>query len=135
MLTTSIDQQDQLSCPSSVIVGPTQLERSPAETNHPLNCPAKLHQAVLRQLINNMTDVHVCCRWIMYVEKSLCDKDNKLMIHQATLRKLKRRLAVLQQMADAPLIYARSVVEVVRRKTYSQHFLQVRTPTNCYVIL
>ena len=61
----------------------------------------------------------------MYVEKSLCDKDNKLMIHQASLRKLKRRLAILQQMADAPNVYARAVVEVVRRKAFSENFLQV----------
>lgn len=63
----------------------------------------------------------------MYVEKSLCDKDNKLMIHQATLRKLKRRLHILQQMNDAPQVYARAIVEVVRRKAFSKNFLEVFT--------
>ena len=61
----------------------------------------------------------------MFMEKKLTDKDNKLMIHQATLRKLKRRLSILEQMAAAPGIYASAVVEVVRRRSFSKNFLEV----------
>ena len=61
----------------------------------------------------------------MYVEKSICDMDSKLMIHRETLKKLKRKLEIIQQMHEAPSIYALAVVEVVRRKTFSGKFLVV----------
>ena len=61
----------------------------------------------------------------MYVEKSICDMDSKLMIHRETLKKLKRKLEIVHQMHEAPNVYALAVVEVVRRKSFSGKFLTV----------
>ena len=61
----------------------------------------------------------------MYVEKSICDMDSKLMIHRETLKKLKRKLEIIHQMHEAPSMYALAVVEVVRRKLFSGKFLEV----------
>ncbi len=62
----------------------------------------------------------------MYVEKSISDMDSKLMIHRETLKKLMRKVDIVQQLHNAPDLYALAVVEVVRRKAFSQTFMQVR---------
>ena len=61
----------------------------------------------------------------MYVEKTVCDVDGKLVIYHENLKKLKRKLEIIQQMCDAPKVYVSAVVEVVRRRHFSQHFLRV----------
>jgi RB1-inducible coiled-coil protein 1 len=65
-------------------------------------------------------------RWVMYVERTICDVDSKLVLYHETLKKLRRRLEILQQMHMAPSIYCSAVVEVVRRRDFSQHFIKVR---------
>ena len=67
----------------------------------------------------------ICHRWVMYIEKSICDIDGKLVIHHETLKKLKRRLEIIQQTYDAPVVYARAVHEVVRRRLFATQFLEV----------
>lgn len=59
------------------------------------------------------------------MEKSISDLDNKLMIHHDTLKKLKRKLEIVRQIHSAPEVYARAVVEVVRRKIFTRHFVEV----------
>ena len=67
----------------------------------------------------------ICFRWVMFVEKLICDVDSRLVIHHETLKKLKRKLEIIMQMYNAPELYARAVVEVVRRKAYTDTFLRV----------
>ena len=61
----------------------------------------------------------------MYVEKTICDVDGKLVIYHENLKKLKRKLEIIQQIHDAPDLYAKAVVEVVRRKEFTQTFMEV----------
>lgn len=61
----------------------------------------------------------------MYVEKKICDVDGKLTIYLGNLRRLRKRLDILQQVQDAPKVYAHLVIEVVRRKKFSTKFLSV----------
>ena len=68
---------------------------------------------------------NILFRWVMFVEKSVCDVDSKLMIHHETLKKLKRKLEIIHQMAEAPYVYASAIVEVVRRKIFTTRFLDV----------
>lgn len=61
----------------------------------------------------------------MYVEKRICDVDGKLTIYLGNLRRLRKRVDILQQVQDAPKVYAQLVIEVVRRKQFSGKFLNV----------
>lgn len=70
-------------------------------------------------------NLHTRLRWVMYVERTICDVDSKLVLHHETLKKLRKRLEILQQMHNAPTIYCSAVVEVVRRRDFSRHFLKV----------
>ena len=61
----------------------------------------------------------------MYVEKKICDVDGKLTIYLGNLKRLSKRLDILQQVHDAPKVYAQFVIEVVRRRQFSHKFLLV----------
>ena len=62
----------------------------------------------------------------MYIEKKICEVDGKLTIYLGNLRRLRKRLDILQQVQDAPRVYGQLVTEVVRRKQFSARFLNVR---------
>lgn len=69
-------------------------------------------------------NLHARLRWVMYVEKSMCDVDGKLIIYHENLKRLGRHLNVVKQVHDTPYMYTAAVVEVVRRKQFSQEFLK-----------
>ncbi|KAL3869401.1 hypothetical protein ACJMK2_042086 [Sinanodonta woodiana] len=69
-------------------------------------------------------NLHTRLRWVMYVEKKISDVDGKLMIYHESLKRLCKRLDILQQINDAPQVYAQLIVEAVRRKQFSSQFLQ-----------
>ncbi|XP_013399384.1 RB1-inducible coiled-coil protein 1 isoform X2 [Lingula anatina] len=91
----------------------------------------KNHQQ-LREIMRKCTaakeelsiNLHTRLRWIMYVEKTIVDTDNRLIVQHETLRRLKKRMEILNQMYDAPKVYAAAVVEVVRRKKFNARFLE-----------
>ena len=76
---------------------------------------------------NIVIEIFVLCRWVMLVEKRICDVDGKLIIYHENLKRLRKRLEVLKQIHDATDIYASLVVEVVRRRKFSSTFSEVRT--------
>ena len=61
----------------------------------------------------------------MYVEKSVCDCDNKLVIRHETLKKIGHRVEIIRQISHAPSVYCRALVEVVRRRRFSQRYSAV----------
>ena len=63
-------------------------------------------------------------RWVMWVERLISQLDEKLVFQQENIRKVCYKLSLIQQMQRAPDMYARLVVEVVRRRNYSQDFLR-----------
>ncbi|XP_067677327.1 RB1-inducible coiled-coil protein 1-like isoform X2 [Haliotis asinina] len=69
-------------------------------------------------------NLHTRLRWVMFVEKKICDVDGKLMIYRENLKRLQKRLDILHQIHDAPRVYAELVVEVVRRRKFSTQFLE-----------
>ncbi|XP_071147392.1 RB1-inducible coiled-coil protein 1-like [Mytilus edulis] len=69
-------------------------------------------------------NLHARLRWVMLVEKRICDIDGKLIIYHENLKRLRKRLEVLKQIHDAPNIYACLVVEVVRRRRFSSTFTE-----------
>ncbi|XP_071450707.1 RB1-inducible coiled-coil protein 1-like isoform X2 [Hetaerina americana] len=62
-------------------------------------------------------------RWIMYVENGICEVDSKLGIYHEGLKRLQRNLEVVRQVHRAPALYAMALSEVVRRRTFSEAFL------------
>ncbi|KAL5016944.1 hypothetical protein ScPMuIL_006533 [Solemya velum] len=69
-------------------------------------------------------NLHTRLRWVMFVEKKICDVDGKLMIYHENLKRLKKRLDILLQIETAPKVYAMLVVEVVRRRQFSSKYFQ-----------
>ncbi|XP_070556941.1 RB1-inducible coiled-coil protein 1-like [Ptychodera flava] len=72
-------------------------------------------------------NLHARLRWIMYVEKQISDIDSKMVIYHENLKRLRRRLEVVEQIDMAPRLYAMAVVEVYRRKLFSSKFMQWAT--------
>ena len=69
----------------------------------------------------------------MYVEKSICDLDNKLVIRHETLKKLRHRIEIIRQVLDSPTVYCRALVEVVRRRRFAQYYQLVLRTTFTYL--
>lgn len=53
------------------------------------------------------------------------DMDNKLVLHYDLLNRIHVRAEFLQQVERAPQVYAAMVVEVARRRLFSQHYMKV----------
>ncbi|XP_064624554.1 RB1-inducible coiled-coil protein 1-like [Lineus longissimus] len=69
-------------------------------------------------------NLHQRLRWIMYVEKNLYDVDGKLVIHHENLKRLKRKLEVLQHVHNAPKVYSKIVTEICRRRNFCEKFTE-----------
>lgn len=102
-----------------------------ASHQHQLQVMLKNHQQlqdIRRRCIKAKEELsenlHARLRWIMFVEKKLSDVDAKLLIYRENLRRLKHHLHLISQIHLAPKIYLASVVEVVRRRAFSQTFLR-----------
>ncbi|XP_032243064.2 RB1-inducible coiled-coil protein 1 [Nematostella vectensis] len=67
-------------------------------------------------------NLHTRLRWIMYVEKKVCDCDSTLIIYHENIRRIKRRLDILEQVEEAPKLYILAVAEVVRRRSFSSQY-------------
>ncbi|CAG2115600.1 unnamed protein product, partial [Medioppia subpectinata] len=72
-------------------------------------------------------NLHARLRWIVFIEKKLSEVDSRVLIYRENIRRLKKHLKVVHQIHLAPKIYLASVVEVVRRKTFSSVFLEWAT--------
>ncbi|EZA53375.1 RB1-inducible coiled-coil protein [Ooceraea biroi] len=73
-------------------------------------------------------------KWIMYVENKMVEVGNKLIIYHESLKRLRRHLEVLQQIHLAPQMYISAVIEVVRRRTFSQAFLVWASNLACQLL-
>jgi RB1-inducible coiled-coil protein 1 len=73
-------------------------------------------------------------KWIMYVENMMSDVGNRLMIYYEKMKRLRRKLDVIQQIHLSPQMYISAVEEVVRRRTFSQAFLLVSYVTYMFII-
>ncbi|XP_067123331.1 RB1-inducible coiled-coil protein 1 isoform X1 [Centruroides vittatus] len=69
-------------------------------------------------------NLHSRLRWIMFVEKTICDVENRLMMYHDILKRLKKYLEVVEQIHLAPKVYLTAVAEVVRRRNFSRLFVQ-----------
>ena len=63
-------------------------------------------------------------KWVMFVQRQMAESGQQLVLYHEELRRLSRRLEVMEQLHLAPSIYLATVVEVVRRRSFSQHYLK-----------
>ncbi|CAG9827239.1 unnamed protein product [Diabrotica balteata] len=73
-------------------------------------------------------------KWVMYIEDHILETDHKLVIYHESLKRLIRHLIILQQVHLAPATYLCAVAEVVRRRTFSQHFLLWASELACHLL-
>ena len=60
----------------------------------------------------------------MGLQRQMADHAQKLVLYHEELRRLSRRLEVMEQLHLAPSIYLATLVEVVRRRSFSQQYLK-----------
>jgi RB1-inducible coiled-coil protein 1 len=65
-------------------------------------------------------------KWIIYVQHSVSETGNKLTVYKERLRRLRSQLEVVEQIHVAAEIYGEAVVEVVRRKKFSESYRKVK---------
>ena len=58
------------------------------------------------------------------LQRQMADHAQKLVLYHEELRRLSRRLEVMEQLHLAPSIYLATLVEVVRRRSFSQQYLK-----------
>ena len=58
------------------------------------------------------------------VQGKMSEHAQKLILYHEELRRLSRRLEVMEQLHLAPSIYLATLVEVVRRRSFSQQYLK-----------
>lgn len=63
-------------------------------------------------------------RWVMLTEQSLCKTENQVLLRFETLKKLRQRLDVVQQISSSPFIFCKAILEVYRRRTFAKEFLK-----------
>ena len=63
-------------------------------------------------------------KWVMFIQRQMAESGQQLVLYHEELRRLSRRLEVMEQLHLAPSIYLATVVEVVRRRSFSQHYLK-----------
>ncbi|XP_050497686.1 RB1-inducible coiled-coil protein 1 isoform X4 [Diabrotica virgifera virgifera] len=73
-------------------------------------------------------------KWVMYIEDHILETDNKLVIYNESLKRLTKHLIILEQVHKAPATYLCAVAEVVRRRTFSQHFLLWASELACHLL-
>ena len=61
----------------------------------------------------------------MRTHHAISDMDNRLLLHHDLLNRIQARTEFLRQVEQAPQVYASMVVEVVRRRLFSQDYMKV----------
>lgn len=66
-------------------------------------------------------------KWVMYIQRQMAEAGQQLVLYHEELRRLSKRLEVMEQIHLAPSIYIATVVEVVRRRAFSQNYRKKTT--------
>lgn len=69
-------------------------------------------------------NLHARLRWMMFVQRQLNEVHERLNLQNENLRRLRRHFDLLRQLHQAPSIYLRSMVEIVRRKHFAAKFIE-----------
>lgn len=69
-------------------------------------------------------NIHLRLKWVMDVEKTQAEIAEKLIVHRENIRRLKSHMEIVQQIHNAPDLYIKSVAEVIRRRSFSQAYIE-----------
>ena len=69
-------------------------------------------------------NLHARLRWVMFVQRQLAEVDSRLVLQNENLRRLRRHFDLLRQLHQAPRVYLRSMVEIVRRRHFVSKFVE-----------
>ena len=72
-------------------------------------------------------NLHQRLKWVMYVQRSLFESSNKVTIYGERLKRLCCQIQILEQILESKSIYLDCVMEVWRRRKFSDAYLQVRS--------
>lgn len=67
--------------------------------------------------------IHFRLKWVMTVEKQQAEVSERLLVYRENIRRLKSHLETVQQIHCAPELYVKAVAEVIRRKNFSQAYI------------
>lgn len=68
-------------------------------------------------------NIHCRLKWVMDVEKQQAEVAEKLIVYRENIRRLKSHMEIVQQIHNAPELYIKAVAEVIRRKNFSQAYI------------
>lgn len=69
-------------------------------------------------------NVYTRLKWVMYIQRQMAEQGQQLVLYYEELKRLSRRLEVLEQLHLAPSMYVATVVEIVRRRSFSEQYLR-----------
>lgn len=69
-------------------------------------------------------NLHQRMKWVVYIQNQFAEVSSLILMHIEELRRLGRKLEVIEQLHLAPSMFMATVVEVVRRRAFSQHYLE-----------
>eukprot|EP00118_Oscarella_pearsei_P025611 m.308468 g.308468 ORF g.308468 m.308468 type:complete len:998 (+) comp44045_c0_seq1:170-3163(+) len=67
-------------------------------------------------------NLHLRMRWLMAMQKNICDCDSQVILQLENLRQTRQKFEVILQINKMPLLYLKSVEEVVRRQLFNEQF-------------
>ena len=68
-------------------------------------------------------NLHRRMQWVVYIQDQMAEVGQTLLMHAEEVRRLNRKMEVIEQIHTAPAMYMATAVEVVRRKAFSDHYL------------
>jgi len=68
--------------------------------------------------------LHSRMKWVVSVQDYMAESGRKLVVYSEELRRFERELDVIQQLHAAPSMYVATAMEVVRRRSFSEHYLK-----------
>ena len=68
-------------------------------------------------------NLHRRMKWVVFIQDQMAEVGRTLLMHAEEIRRLTRKMEVIEQIHTAPAIYMAMALEVVRRKAFSRHYL------------
>jgi hypothetical protein len=68
-------------------------------------------------------NLHHRMKWVVFIQNQMSEVGQLLVMHVEELKRLRRKLDVVEQIHMAPSIYMATAVEVVRRRAFADHYL------------
>ena len=69
-------------------------------------------------------NIHARMRWVVYAQDRMAENGRTIVMYAEELRRLNKKLEVIEQIHSAPALYIAAAVEVVRRRAFSMHYLE-----------